>query len=173
MPPMMRVGFTSQDIDNTLADFRATLDINRNDLNSLMRQVEQRALSRSQGEIKCSDIMSKDVVCVDMHAEPGHISNLLRQHDLRTLPVVSGDGKLAGIVGYSELYKGAADGQLLPSKAVTAHTDDAAISLLPALTDGSAHTVVIVDDQAHIMGIVSQTDLLIALSKTLLWRKSQ
>ena len=167
-PPAVRVGFVAEDIDGALSDLHETLDIDRNDIDTLVRQVEQRALNRTHGDVKCFDVMSQDIVSVDVHASEDTVRTLLLRHDLRTLPVVNGDNKLVGLVGYRELEQKADDGRFLLSQAVTASADDPAISLLPLLTSGSTHNVMIVDSTHQIVGVVSQTDLLVALGKNLL-----
>jgi len=167
--PSDRVGFTSADIDGALADLHETLDIDRRDIDQLLQRVEQRALLRNHGEIKTKDVMSKDVITAKRDASADDIRQLLGRHHLRTIPVVGDDGKLAGDFGYDELERAGADGRLPLLKAVTAHAEDAAMSLLPVLTKGNTHNVIIVDDRNHIQGVVSQTDLLVALSKDLLW----
>ena len=43
----------------------------------------------------------------------------------------------------------------------------AALSLLPVLTDGRTHAVIIVDDDYRILGLISQTDLLSAVARLL------
>lgn len=171
--PDVRVGFTSADIDGALADLHETLDIDRSDIDALLRRVEQRALDRTHGEIRSRDIMSKDVVVAKRDAAAADIRKLLVRHHLRTVPVVDDDGTLAGDFGYDELERAGPDGLVPVVKAVTAHAGDPAISLLPLLTKGSVHNVVIVNDDNKIEGVVSQTDLLVALSKDLLWHLPQ
>jgi CBS domain-containing membrane protein len=39
------------------------------------------------------------------------------------------------------------------------------MSLLPALTDGRSHAVVIVDGERRILGLITQTDLLAAAAR--------
>lgn len=165
-PPALRAGFTTQDIDAALADMHETLDIDRGDLDSLLRQVEQRALLRSHGEVRCADIMSKDVVMLDAASSVAEAKDLLLRHELRALPVVSAAGVLLGVVGHAEVESGT----LAPIPAATARPQDAAINLLPVLTSGETHDVVITDAQNHVLGIVSSTDLLAALGKSLLWQ---
>ena len=41
------------------------------------------------------------------------------------------------------------------------------MSLLPSLTDGLAHAVVVVDEMRRIIGLVSQSDLLSTLARSL------
>jgi CBS domain-containing membrane protein len=167
--PAVRVWFTTEDIDSAIADLHETLDISRGDIDALLRRVEQRALNRAHGELKCRDIMSKDVVFVGSGASAEEVSALLRYHHLKTLPVVGEDGRLVGTVSYPELAHVNSNEPLRVSKASTARPDDIAIGLLPVLTDGQTHNVIIVSEDNHIVGIVSQTDLLVALGKNLLW----
>lgn len=166
-PPLLRVGFRDEDIDSAIADLNETLDIDRGDLDRLLRQVEMKALIRKHGELTCGDIMSRDVISIEMNQIQAEAKALLLKHDIRTLPVLDHDGKLAGTVGLRELAQ-APDQDTMPvSAAMTARAEDPAIGLLPALTDGRTHAVVITKEGGEIEGIVSQTDLLAALSKSL------
>jgi CBS domain-containing membrane protein len=128
--------------------------------------VELRALSRSHGELTCADIMSRDVVTVGIDDEPSRALNLLLEHNIRTLPVVTNDGVLAGAVGLRELL-GETKGRIPVAAAATAFAEQSAATLLPILTDGIKHAVVIVDGAQRVIGIVSQTDLLAGLSRSL------
>jgi CBS domain-containing membrane protein len=166
-PPALRVGFNKHDIDAAITEFNETLDIDREDLDRLLRQVEQQALVRTHGELACGDIMSRDVIDIGIDAGPEEARALLLEHDIRTLPVIDPDGKLVGTVGLRELARMQDSGQLPMSAAVTAQVTDPAISLLPRLTDGLTHTVVILDGDGAMQGVVSQTDLLAALARSL------
>ena len=63
----MRVGFNRQDIDAALSEFNETLDIDREDLDRILRTVEAKALNRAHAELTCADIMSRDVVSVTIY----------------------------------------------------------------------------------------------------------
>ncbi|MFT3987515.1 HPP family protein [Aestuariivirga sp.] len=166
--PVMRAGFQAADIDAALAGMHETFDIDRADLDALLRGVEQKALERAHGSVTCGDIMSRDIISAPSSTSPDAARTLLLAHDIRTLPVTGGNGELLGTVGLRELA-GLPDSATLPmSRARTARADDPAISLLPALTDGLSHAVVITDAAGAVEGIVSQTDLLAALGKSLL-----
>ncbi|TIO12692.1 MAG: CBS domain-containing protein, partial [Mesorhizobium sp.] len=47
----------------------------------------------------------------------------------------------------------------------TASPETPAMSLLPLLTDGRSHAAVIVDAGRHILGLITQTDLLAAAAR--------
>jgi CBS domain-containing membrane protein len=166
-PPAMRVGFNKHDIDRALSEFDETLDIDRDDLDRILRAVEAKALNRAHAELTCADIMSRDVVSVSVDSGPATARRLLLDHDIRTLPVLDCERRLAGTVGLRELAGLPDDTPMPMSQPTTAPPGAPAVSLLPSLTDGRNHAVVIVEDDGTLVGIVSQTDLLAALGKSL------
>lgn len=165
-PAAFRVGFNTEDIDAAIANLNETLDISRADLDTLLRQVELQALLRQRGELTCADIMSRDVVTVEAGATADEARTLLLEHDIRTLPVLDG-GQLVGTVGLRELAAMAPSAHLPVSEAATASPSDRAIGLIPRLTDGTIHAVVVIDEARRVVGIISQTDLLATLAKSL------
>lgn len=166
-PPALRVGFTSADIDAAVAKFGETLDISRADLDTLLRQVEQEALVRQHGVLSCAEVMSRDVITVTPKASPAEARRLLLEHNIRTLPVVDQTGRLIGQVGLRELAAASDASELPIAAAVTARPTQAAMALLPVLTDGISHIVVITDNENHVLGLVSQTDLLATVARSL------
>ncbi len=166
-PAAFRVGFNTEDIDAAIANLNETLDISRADLDTLLREVELQALLRQRGELTCADIMSRDVVTVPADATADAARALLLDHDIRTLPVIDGEGRLAGTVGLRELAAAGPAAHLPVSEAATAKPSEPAIGLLPRLTDGSIHAVVVIDGTRRVLGIISQTDLLATLAKSL------
>ncbi|MBO9629702.1 MAG: HPP family protein [Shinella sp.] len=166
-PAAFRVGFNTEDIDAAVASFNETLDISRADLDVLLRQVELQALKRQRGDLVCADIMSRDVVTVTAEVSAEEARSRLLDHDIRTLPVLDREGRLLGTVGLRELAAMAPASPLPISQARTASSGDPAIDLLPHLTDGTIHAVVVTDDNNRVVGIISQTDLLATLAKSL------
>ncbi|PBB28386.1 MULTISPECIES: HPP family protein [unclassified Mesorhizobium] len=164
-PARQRVGFRPEDIDAALTTLDETFDIDRNDLERLLRQVELQAMVRSHRTLLCQDIMSRDVVSVPEQATAEEARQQLLDHNIRTLPVVDADGRLVGAVGLRELTKTTDAVKSVMSKAGTASPETPAMSLLPVLTDGRSHAVVIVDDERRILGLITQTDLLAAAAR--------
>ncbi|MBB5551259.1 HPP family protein [Rhizobium lentis] len=167
LPSAVRVGFREEDVDAALEALDETFDIDRADLGRLLQQVELQAAIRSNGKISCADIMSRDVIAIGETSEPNAARHLLLKHNIRTLPVRDPEGRLVGTVGLRELF---ASGDTIAhaiSKPAVARASDAALSLLPVLTDGRTHAVIIVDDDHRILGLISQTDLLSAVARLL------
>ncbi len=168
LPPSIRVGFRPEDVDAALLELHETLDIDRDDLNQLLRQVEAHALLRTQGTLTCDAVMSRDVVTVGLNESAERARELLLAHNIRTLPVVDGAGRLAGTLGLRELsLRGEGGIVRAMSEARTAAPDEAVVRLIGDLTDGHTHAVVVTDADRRIHGIITQTDLLATLMRLL------
>ncbi|MGZ2487525.1 CBS domain-containing membrane protein [Rhizobium pisi] len=167
LPSAARIGFREEDVDAALEALDETFDIDRADLSRLLQQVELQAVIRSNARISCADIMSRDVIAVGEASEPEAARHLLLKHNIRTLPVKDPQGRLIGTVGLRELATSAETISGAIARPAVARPLDAALSLLPVLTDGRTHAVIIVDDDYRILGLISQTDLLSAVAQLL------
>ena len=171
-PIQLRLGIQPADVDAALTTVGESFDIDRGDLARLLRHVEQQTLERTHGALQCSDIMSRDVITIGADEPVTEARNRLLKHDVRTLPVVDAQQKLVGTVGLRECTAPRPRVEDVMSAAKTAAPASHAIDLLPVLTDGSTHGVIIVDEKIHIVGIISQTDLLAALGRSGLYTKT-
>jgi CBS domain-containing membrane protein len=169
-PAQMRVGFGAADIDAALHALDETFDIDRADLDRLFREVEHQALLRAPGNLTCAEIMSRDVISIGAGESVAAARALLLDHNIRTLPVLNDAGSLVGTVGLRELTRG--DGKLgdLVSSAPVTAPQDLAMNLIPKLTDGRHHAVIVTDEAHRVLGLITQTDLLAALARALVAR---
>ncbi|ACL59567.1 HPP family protein [Methylobacterium nodulans] len=167
LPAPIRVGFKPEDVDAALVALDETLDIDRSDLDRLLRQVELHALVRTQGNLTCREAMSRDVITIRSDETVERARELLLAHNIRTLPVVDAAGRLIGALGLRELALQGSDsiGEAM-SKARTAGPDDPAVGLVPMLTDGRTHAIIITAADRTILGIITQTDLLATLARS-------
>lgn len=164
LPPSIRTAFRDEDLAAALASLNESFDISRHDLTRIYRQMELEGIARSPSNLTCADIMSKDVIQIGANASPKDARALLIDNNIRVLPVVRPDGTLLGTVGIRDLLDGSSTISSV-KKAVTARKSQTILSLVPALTDGRNHAVIIVDDDGRVEGLVSQTDLLSALAR--------
>lgn len=163
--PELRAGFTQQDIDKALETLKETFDISPEDLDSLLRQVELQALLRTHGSILCEDIMSRDVVTVGVWDDVELARTRLLKHNVRALPVIDRQGHLVGTIGLREILGNTGDIGARMSAPSTASVRTSAVALLPTLTDGRTHAIIIIDRDRSIAGLITQTDLLATLAK--------
>ena len=163
--PQSRVGYTSQDLDDALAQYGELLDVSREDLDALFRQVELKAHKRLHSAILCGEIMSRDVITVDVHQSAESALAFLQSHDLRTAPVIDAQGRVVGMVRRAELLAAR-------SRSVETALDPfvhrvrertPVEALLPLLSSGAAHEALVVDEDRVLIGIITQTDLIAVL----------
>lgn len=167
LPASLRVGFNSDDVSKALASIDETFDIDPSDLDRLLRQVELQALVRTQGKSQAKDIMSRDVISITEKDTLEKARVLLLDHNIRTLPVIDEAGKLKGTVGLRELQETGSDIRTIMIDAIIASPDDQVVGLVPQLTDGRAHAIIVTDSDNVVQGLISQTDLLSALARAL------
>ncbi|GAA1841579.1 HPP family protein [Pseudonocardia ailaonensis] len=166
-PSERRSRFRAEDVDRALAEVGEAYDISREDLGLLLREVETQALLRRHGVPTAGDVMSREVVSVAERDSPETARALLLAHDVRALPVLGAGRRVVGMIGLRELERPGSRVGALASPPVTAVADLPALALARTLTDGRAHAAVVVDAAGRLLGMVSQTDLMVALCRVL------
>jgi len=164
-PPSERFGYTRADLNEAMKHYGELLDVSREDLDALFRKVELEAHRRLHAAIPCADIMSRDIISV-LAGQPADAALAkLKAHDLRTAPVVDIRGRVIGVVRRAELLAGENRpvGGLTDPLVHTVHLNAPIEALFPILSSGSAHEVMVIDDDHILVGIVTQTDLLAML----------
>ena len=192
IPAEMRFGFNTEDLNAVLKEYNQVLDVSRDDLQSLIQQTEMHAYRRRFGEIICADIMSKDVVSVVFGTLLEDAWLLMRQHEIKALPVIDRARRVVGIITQAnfmqhanlEVYEGfdaklknfirrtdrltsekpEVVGQIMTSPAVTASANMHIIELIPLMSQTKVHHhIPVVDDERRLVGMVTQSDLVSAL----------
>jgi CBS domain-containing membrane protein len=163
--PLNRVGFKAEDLDRALAEYGALLDVSREDLDALFRQVEQQAHRRLHSAILCGEIMSRDVITVDLRQTADSALAFLQSHDLRTAPVLDERRRVVGMVRRAELMsaRGKTVEAALDPFVHKVRERTPVEALLPLLSSGAVHEAMVVDQDRVLLGIITQTDLLAVL----------
>lgn len=158
-------GYAPVDLDRALAQYGELLDVSRDDLDALFREVELQAHRRLHSVIFCADIMSRDVITVNVDQSAESAFAFLQAHDLRTAPVIDSERRVVGMVRRAELLAARhrpVEAALDPF--VHKVREGTPIeALLPILSSGAAHEALVVDENRVILGIITQTDLLAVL----------
>jgi CBS domain-containing membrane protein len=192
IPAELRFGFNSEDLNAVLKENNELLDISRDDLEKIFQQTEMHAYRRRFGEIRCSDIMKKDVMTVEFGTELEEAWSLMRKHNIKALPVVNKSQFVIGIITQVDFMKNAnlevydnfegklkqfirrtaghhsnkpeVVGQIMTSPVVTANADAHIIELIPLMTQQRIlHHIPVLDKERKLVGIVTQSDLVSAL----------
>ncbi len=164
-PPQLRVALIESDIDAALAEDDEPFDISREDLQRIVRRAEFAALERTAQVPRVSDVMSRDVLRIVDHAPWPEAHAMLLAHDLRILPVVDQGNRVMGVVELHELDHPAETVSEVMDEAAVASPDDSILRLVDPLTDGRHHAVLVTDESGVLVGLVTQTDMIVALAR--------
>ncbi|WP_165219495.1 HPP family protein [Affinirhizobium pseudoryzae] len=185
-----RIGFTSTDLDEVLKDYDQFLDIDRGDLETILRRTELRSYRRRAIHVACDSIMSRDVVAVAPDTPLKEAHELMRRHHFRALPVTNEQAEVVGIVTQSDfLYKPrwvagrprigiiqrlslAFAGTSAPNDTVkdimttpvrTVRPETPVADAIILFAEGGLHDLPVVRDGNKLTGIISQSDALVAM----------
>lgn len=181
------------DLDAVLRRYNQVLDISRDDLKALLQDTQLSAYQRKLAHLRCSDIMSRQLITVGRDTPLQQAWALFREHRIKALPVVDAGGGIVGIVTPADFMR-AAEGQgaegfdarlrLLRGWAVGAPAVEQAVvgqimtrrvrvasvnrhlaELVPLFGSTGHHHIPIVDADDRLVGIVTQSDVVAALSQ--------
>ncbi|HEX5934267.1 MAG TPA: HPP family protein [Pseudorhizobium sp.] len=186
--PMHRIGVVPDDLRAVLEQYDEVINISPEDLDALLHQAQIRAYERRSGEITCGQIMSRDVLTVAPQTTLRAAWKLLMQNHIKALPVVDSDNGLVGIVTQTDFMRMSVlndrgslslktrAGRLLPrgdtprtvadimTKRVQSALPETMIAkLVPPMADAGLHHMPVVDHDNHVVGIITQSDLIAAL----------
>jgi CBS domain-containing membrane protein len=109
---------------------------------------------------------AQDIVPIDSGANVQTAHSLLLDHGVRTLLVTDPFGYLIGTVGLRELARHTARVADVMEAASVSKPEAPLFSLIARLTDSWTSAVVIVDESGCILGLVTQIDVLRAISRS-------
>jgi CBS-domain-containing membrane protein len=181
--PTERLGAGLDDVTAAIREYDEVLPVSPEDVEHLMKGAESRALGRLRPLPLVADIMSRDVLSVDVTSDLRSALRTMAAHRLEAVPAIGKDGRVAGVLrlqdfathaafntswrrhltikGRKNLPKTVAD--ILPPNGGTARPDTPLAALVPAMADGGAHLTPITDERGRLLGVVTQSDLLAAM----------
>lgn len=188
--PVQRIGFSSADLDDVLKDFDQVLDIDRDDLETILRRTELRSYRRRATHLDCASIMSRDVVGVapDHPLKTAH--ELMRNHHFKALPVTNDNAEVVGIVTQTDLLDKASwasgrpaigllqrvrlifSGRSAPNGTVkdimtspvkTVSPETPVEDAIIILAEQGLHYLPVVSGKNKLVGIISQSDVMVGM----------
>ena len=125
-----------------------------------------------------SNIMTRDLVTVSQNDKLSRVRQVLADQEIHHVPVVDGDS-LVGIISSTDMMKltfdaGAVDPRqmdaildqqfsvetVMSRELTTLHAGDTVRDAAMALSDGSFHSLPVVDSEQKLAGIVTSTDVI-------------
>lgn len=188
--PIQRIGFSSADLDDVLKEFDQVLDIERDDLETILRRTELRSYRRRATHLDCASIMSRDVVGVapDDALKTAHA--LMRNHHFKALPVTNDNAEVVGIVTQTDFLDKASwtsgrptigllqrirlifSGRSAPNGTVKDIMTSPVKTVSPKtpiedaiiiLAEQGLHYLPVVDDNNKLAGMISQSDVMVGM----------
>lgn len=164
--------FSEADLDAALKHYNQVLDVSRDDLEDLLHQTELAAYRRNLGSLRCRDIMSGPPLGVARHTPLAEAHRLMGAHRVKALPVTDGRTRVVGILTAWDILERLASrrasqsiavGAVMSTPASTARADQPVMDLVRLFSEGGRHHIPIVDDAQHLVGVITQSDLIRAL----------
>ncbi|HZJ93559.1 MAG TPA: HPP family protein [Thiopseudomonas sp.] len=184
--PSARTGFNEEDLDHALDEFGTYVDIRREDLEELLRLTEQHSFKRNTAYLTAASVMSRDLRTGHPEMPLEEAWNRLKEHRLHVLPVVDQHQRLVGIITlvdllkYFELDKPVSRfhrlkylrytrlKHIMTTPVVSVNFDTPLIELVTLVTSRGLHAMPVIDEHRQLAGIITQTDIIAALYRSLL-----
>jgi len=184
--PLLRLGLSAEELQRLVARFRQSANIGLEDLAELLAAAEETLAGRHLGELRCGDIMSRDLVTVAAGTPLSRVAELFRKHHFKTLPVIGQDGTVAGIISQNDFiqrataamtsnprafrrrggipprWRGAA-ASIMTTPVISVQPSTPVGALVPLLADRGVQAVPVVVE-GRIEGVITRSDLLAVLA---------
>lgn len=189
--PSERLGLTEAELTAILARTRQSLNLGVEDLARLIGAAELQAATHRTGPLTAADIMSRDLITVAPDTPLSDVADLFKQHRFTSVPVVGPEGRFLGVIFQIHLILRAREDALRLDRGFAAAarrlldrnrppavraSDIMAVAiprvppaapistLLPMMAEGAVDAVPVLKGST-ILGIVTRTDLIAALSR--------
>lgn len=186
--------FSAADLDAALAHYDQVLDISRQDLEQLLQFAEAAAYERKFGELRCRDVMSTPPLTVPFGCTLDEAWKRMRERRIKALPVTDRAQRIVGIVTVADFLKHAdfttleglgarlrglvrasglthddkphVVGQIMTRQVRIASADRYISELLPLFSEAGHHHIPVLDEERRVVGVITQSDLIRALHRT-------
>lgn len=181
------------DLDEVLGRYNQVLDISRDDLQTLLAETQLRAYERKLTDLRCEDIMSRQLVTVEFGTPLQEAWALLRERGIKALPVVDRSMRIAGIITLADFLRAAeldlhegfdeklrklirntrrshsskpeVVGQIMTRNVRVASMQRHLVDLVPLFGSTGHHHLPIIGPGERLVGMITQSDLVQALGR--------
>lgn len=183
--------FIDQDYDAALSHYNQTLNISHDDLEKLVSYVHQSAFRRNLGTRRCATLMNANPVTTQADMPLQQAWDLMRERNVKALPVVDSDGQVIGILTLSDFLRRAGLDRpdtlrqrlrhflaprqspaprvqdVMTTPVATANQNMSIADLIPLFSQGRHRHMPVLNDEHHLVGMITQSDLMLDLYRIL------
>lgn len=173
--PTLRI--SDVDLDAALERHYRVLDIERDDLDVVLRQAQANAYARTMGALTCRDAMTANPRSVVPDTPLREAWELMHGHSIKALPVVDTQARIVGIVTLSDFVRRTMDrsaseapagleaviADIMSRRVRVAGESLRLVELLPLFSEGGHHHLPVVDANSRLIGMITQSDVFRAL----------
>lgn len=192
LAPMQRGGLDHADLESAVRALNTFVDIQEDELVKLYNLAIEHAFERHIG-LTCADVMSRDVIKVNIDTHIESAWRQLRHHKVKALPVLDHSDRLVGIVSVADYLRQVDDtsaaglavqlqgllqrspaaepqkahfvNQIMSTVVSSAKLDTPVTQVIALMIEKNLPHIPVLDDDRKVLGIVTQTDTLAALYK--------
>ena len=186
--------FSSADLDEVLKRYNQVVDIGRDDMEEILHMAEMNAMERRLSDLRCQDIMTRNVHTVEYGTDLQDAWALMRTHRVKALPVVDRQRRIIGIISVGDFMRHAdvdinyavrdrlhqlirrsgtvhtnkpeAVGQIMCTNVRVASAERSVAELMPIFTEHGHHHIPIIDGENRLVGIITESDFVRALYRS-------
>ncbi len=184
-----------EEINAVLASYNQVLDISKDDLANLISQVEHGAYQKKLQSMLCKNIMTTEVLYVEMDSPLDQAWNLLRNRHVKALPVIDGARRVLGIITLEDFIKSAAVdfhqsfgqrirgfmrtavpglnslpnavGQVMSKPVRVISESRNMLDLAEIFCSDGHHHIPVIDDNRKLVGMITQSDFVKAIDQSI------
>ena len=184
---------SASDLDDVLARYNQVLDISRDELQTLLAETQLRGYERKLTDVRCEDIMARQIVTVEFGTSLQEAWALLRERGIKALPVVDRSMRIAGIITLADFLRAAeldlhdgfdeklrklirntrrshsskpeVVGQIMTRNVRVASMQRHLVDLVPLFGSTGHHHLPIIGPGERLVGMITQSDLVQALGR--------
>lgn len=184
-----------EQINTVLARYNEVLDISKEDLANLISQVEHGAYQKKLQSMSCKNIMSTELVYVNLDSPLEQAWKLLRNRHIKALPVIDGAKRVLGIITLEDFIKSAAVdfhqsfgqrirgfiqaavpglnslpnavGQVMSKPVRVISEDRNMLDLAEIFCTNGHHHIPVINEQKQLVGMITQSDFVRAIDQSI------
>jgi CBS domain-containing membrane protein len=171
-----------EDIAAALRSMDTFIDVAEEDLERIYLLATINRQKRTLGTVFCRDIMTRNVTSVSPQTPLSATWEVLRQRNIRGVPVVDGDGRVSGMVAISDFLKNtdwnwnrrgrlrclltsprkapATAADIMTTPVITLREDTHVAELFATFASHGINHIPVTDDAGRLSGIITRMDLL-------------